>query len=315
MRFRLLTVLVMTIAAAGTYWYTSTSAICPAPLQYRLGTLDGEFNISADVAKQYMSQAELAWEQEANRELFIYDENADFVVDFIFDERQEFADEEASETNVLDTQRQTNEQTLAQVKTLQSEYTNLKTAYEANVASYEERLRTYNQTVSNYNDRGGAPPEEFDSLQNEQRALDREVKELSRTAEELNNLANQINELGERGNALVEAYNREVESYNEKYGFSREFTQGDYQGDRINIYKFSTEKELVAVLTHEFGHALGIGHVEGESSVMYYLLVDAEHPLQLSTEDQQALLEACGDGTGLGVSIRRNIRSLLALFN
>lgn len=315
MRFRFLTGLVIVLAVAGTYWYSSTAAICPAPLHYRLGTHDAEFNISVEAAKEYMTQAELVWEQEVDQELFIYDEDASFVVDFVFDERQEFADEEASETNILDAKRIKNEQTLTQVEALQSEYINLKNTYEANVASYEERLRDYNQTVSNYNDRGGAPAEEFGSLQKEQKALDNEVDELSRTAEELNNLANQINELGARGNDIVEAYNREVSVYNQKYGFSREFTQGDYQGDRINIYKFSTEKELVAVLTHEFGHALGLGHVEGESSVMYYLLVDADHTLQLSVEDKQVLLEACGDGAGFGATVRREIRSLLALFN
>lgn len=305
----------MVVAAAGTYWYSSTAAICPAPLHYRLGTLDTEFNLSADTAKDYLLEAELVWEQEANRELFVYDEDADFVIDFIFDERQEFADGEASETSVLDAQRRKNEETLQQVNSLQTEYNKLKNTYEANAASYEEKLRKYNQTVSNYNDRGGAPADEFEALQNEQRSLDREVRELGKTSEELNNLANQINELGERGNDMVEAYNREVEVYNKKYGFSREFTQGDYQGHKINIYKFSSEQELVAVLTHEFGHALGLGHVEGESSIMYYLLVDPNQALQLSDEDKRVLLETCGDGSDFGSKARQYIRGLLALFN
>lgn len=315
MRFQFLIVLMITIAAAGTYWYTSTASICPAPLSYRLGTLDSEFNISPEVAKEHMLEAESLWEAEAGRDLFVYDEGAQFVVDFVFDERQEFADGEATESHTLDAQRQKNDEVMATVQSLQSDYEELKQSYESKVATYETRLKKYNQTVSNYNDRGGAPSDEYEALQQEQRALDGEVEKLSVLSDELNDLAERINELGQRGNEMVEAYNREVASYNEQYGFSREFTQGDYQGDKINIYKFSSDRELVAVLTHEFGHALGIGHVEGEASIMYYLLVDTSQPLALSVEDRQVLIETCGDGTSLSETVRRYIRTALANFN
>lgn len=315
MRFQFLLVLVLVATAATTYWYNSTASVCPVPLSYRLGTLDSEFNLSSEAAKEHMLQAETIWEEEIGRELFTYNDEADFVVDFVFDERQEFADLEQGETESLDAQRMKNEEVMSQVDTLQTNYNALKDAYEAKVASYEDRLKKYNQTVSNYNDRGGAPGGEYETLQSEKRALDREVTELANASAELNNLANQINELGQRGNDMVEAYNREVQSYNQKYGFSREFTQGDYEGYKINIYKFSSERELSSVLTHEFGHALGIQHVEGESSVMYYLLVDKDSPVQLSAEDKQALLDICGEKEDVQATIRRYIRELLALFN
>lgn len=315
MRSQFLIALLVALLAAGSFWYRSTADICPVPMTYRLGTLSPEFNLNEAEAISFMSQAEAVWEEEAGRDLFIYDEDSDFVVNFVFDERQEFADTEMTETQALDAQRQRNEQVLETVSSLQAEYQKLKENYQAKVASYEERLSAYNQTVQRYNDRGGAPAGEYEALETERRSLDAEVSDLSTMTNELNNLAEQINDLSQRGNELINAYNRQVSSYNAKYGYEREFTQGDYQGDSINIYKFSSDKELLTVMIHEFGHALGIHHVEGESSVMYYLLADVAEPVTLSEEDKQAFVEACGDGTEIGATIKRHIRALLATLN
>lgn len=130
----------------------------------------------------------------------------------------------------------------------------------------------------------------------------------------MDNLADKINELSDRGNQLVELYNKEVADFNSQFGFSREFTQGDYQGDKINIYKFSDEKELENVLAHELGHALSIGHVDDESSVMYYLLEDTGTSPVLSVEDREALFEVCGTGDELDSKIKKMIRGVINNF-
>ena len=315
MRIQFFTALLIVVLLAGTYWYSATANVCPVPLHYRLGNLDSEFNLSPEQAIAYMQEAETVWEQEAKRDLFIYDEDASFTVDFVFDERQEFADNEQSDTSRLDAERAQNNQFFETINELQEQYENLKTEYENKVASYEERLRSYNQTVNQYNDRGGAPASEFEALQREQEELNQEAEGLTRTASELNELANRINELGERGNEMVNEYNRHVSEYNKRYGYEREFTQGDYQGANINIYKFSSESELVAVLTHEFGHALGIGHVEDDTAVMYYLLTHTGETPLLTVDDKEALFETCGTGDEISHVLRRSIRTLIGLFN
>ncbi len=313
MRFRFLSALLITVLIGVSYWYIATATVCPVPLSYRLGTLDDHFGITPEQAKERIAIAEKVWEDEAGRELFNYDESADFTVNFVFDDRQAFADSEMAQSAALDERRAENESLIESTNQLQTEYETLLNAYNDSVANYETRLATYNQTVRRYNDQGGAPQSAYQDLERQKSSLDTEAGNLQVRADEIEDLAQQLNRLQAESKDRVDAYNREVQRYNRQFGYEREFTQGDYVGKGINIYKFSSDAELVSVLTHEFGHALGIGHVEDESSVMYYLLTDESETPTLSEADKTALLEVCGDGTGLAQELRRLIRNTIAL--
>ena len=297
-----------------TIWYTSTAAQCPVPLSYRLGTIDESFSLSAAEAKADIEAATQVWERSVGRDLFVYAESAAFTVNFVFDERQEALNQEESQRQELDATRNQNNAVMEQVETLQSQYQDLTRTYKNNVAQYERDLAAYNADVNTYNDRGGAPPEKFSELESERVRLNRVADDLSVTATQLNTLVSEINQLSERGNQLINDYNEEVGVYNEEYGFAREFTQGDYQGDKINIYTFSDKNELITVLAHEFGHALGINHVETSDSLMYYLMDETNSVTNLSAEDTRAFLAACGVTQTLGQQVRHTIRSLLDKF-
>jgi len=300
--------------ASTTYWYQSTAQECPTPLYYRLGELDASFDLSPEAAKQYVAEAEAYWENITRRDLFVYDDTADFTVNFIFDDRQEFANEEENLQAKLDDQRTESEQIKEVIEGLQEDYDELAAAYETRVSNYESRLSAYNAEVNKYNDRGGAPAEVFSQLEDERTELNQIAESLSNTATELNDFAARINELGERGNRIVEDFNHNVDLYNDRFVTEEEFTQGDYTGSAINIYKFSNDNELMTVLGHELGHALGIGHVDEPGSVMYYLLGDTSRRTPLSESDIEAYYSVCGQTESLEQRARAYIRSLLKLF-
>jgi uncharacterized phage infection (PIP) family protein YhgE len=314
MRFQFLAVLVIALAAAGTFWYRTTQNICPAPVPYHIASIAPEFNLSKEKARSYLSDAEKVWEKETGRELFYNTEDTGVAVNFIFDERQALAESQESQKSTLDTQKAANQELFTTIDGLRTQYEADSKAYQEKVATYEKKLNAYNDKVNGYNDRGGAPSDVFASLEKEKTALSKESNTLNATSDKLNELAKKINELSQKSSQLVDTYNSEVRQYNDEFGFSREFTQGDYQDKVINIYKFSTDNEVRKVLAHELGHSLGLDHVEGDSSIMYYLLKDTSSAPSLSSEDIAAFTALCGTGTEFSFKARFAIRSFLAKF-
>jgi hypothetical protein len=315
MRISYFFALVVTILGAFTYWYQTTAADCPVPISYRIGEIDPAFGLKQEQVLAYVSQAEDLWESQVQRELFTYDENAKLSIQFIYDDRQADANSEVAQRGDLDEQKEKSESVRIAIEELQTKYDKLSVSHNDQVAAYEAKLNDYNAEVNKYNDRGGAPEEVFERLEKERNELSAKAEELNRISEELKTIAGKINELADQGNALVENYNDEVAKYNQEFGFAREFTQGDYQGERIHVYKFSSDEELVTVLAHEFGHALGLGHVEDTSSLMYYLLENTDEAPTLSSLDLASYEAVCGYAESFTQKVRRMIREVLATIN
>jgi len=311
MRATLIFSLIFTIVFGTSYWYVSTANICPVPISYRLGDMDTRFSITEEEALNVLADAEAVWENAVDRNLFTYDETASFALNFIYDERQQLASTEEEWRISLDRKEVESREILERVKVATDEYEGLQVSYEQDRNSYENRLNDYNQKVESVNLEGGASPEVYADLQKEQKDLATDLATLLNQEKELGNRIIIINEQGDKGNRLIERYNEEVLQYNEIYGNIDIYTQGDFQRDRINIYKFSGTNELTRVIAHEFGHALGLGHVDGESSMMYYLMTEQSGPSRLSIEDKEVFLSVCGDGTGFSHTVRQIIRQIL----
>ena len=312
MRSSYVVMLCITLFGSGVYFYTAYVPTCNVPMTYRLGSLDARFNLTPGLARAYLAEAEQVWEKAAGHNVFDYDESSAFPVNFIFDDRQERTIAEEAQRQSLDQKESTSASIASEYKTLSAKYATLKTAYEKAKSDYEARLDSFNAKVADYNASGGAPEDAFAALKAEEKALAATADALQNNATELATLAKNINTLSEQGNRLIAQYNAGVAEYNTHFGGANEFTQGDYQGKNINIYKFSTHEELVRVLTHEFGHALGLGHVEGTTSIMYYLMEKQPQFPVLSTEDRTALNTVCNDRTALINSLYRPIHTLLA---
>jgi len=314
MRFSFLLALILTLSLAGVQWYQSTRYICPVPINYRLGVIDESFSITEAEAKDYIEQASEVWEGISDRDLFVYNDEADFTINFVFDERQETANQQTADRERLDNIAIQNDEFRLQIDRLQTSFENQNTEFKVLKANYDERLVAYNNAVRQANDRGGATPAAFEVLEEERAVLEAESNQLRTSSGELNQLAQQLNQLSTEGNRLVDLYNLEVQKYNNLYGEAHEFTQGDYRGGEINIYKFSDEIELINVLAHEFGHALGIDHVEEPGALMYYLLNDELDQKPVLTEIDIAAFQTECSNQGVGADIRGFIRETLTRF-
>jgi len=299
-----------TLGTSGYYFFNFYTPICNTPFTYRLGEFDVRFNISRDEAKQALQTAEAVWETPAGRNLFTYDETSTFPVNFIFDDRQERTLAEEAQRTALDTKEATSADVSLAYTALTKKYAELEATYKVKVAEYEKKLDSFNDTVDTYNANGGATEADLAKLEVTKKGLKRDEGELNRQSKVLATTVAEINALSDQGNRIIEQYNQSVQTYNKNFGHGGEFTQGDYQGKSITIYKFSDVIELTTVLAHEFGHALGIAHVEGSSSIMYYLLEEQPTDLRLSPEDMAAFAAVCTKKSGLVGVIEQFIKTI-----
>jgi hypothetical protein len=289
--------LLITILFGGGYFYYIAEAVCPVPISYTLGDIDERFNITREEARLSLSEAESVWEDATGRNLFTYEEDGKLTIHFVFDDRQQFINAEGEFKEKLDATENISDAIKDTYANLVEEYTDLKMTYETKVASYEQKLAVYNAEVERYNNQGGAPSDVYESLSEQKRVLNREQASLNELSSSLNELVREINNIGEKGNSLINTYNQGVGVYNETFGESREFTQGDYTGEEINIYTFEDSEELKLVLVHELGHALSLEHVDGEESIMHYLLGGQPESSMLSEYDLAEFDRVCGDKT------------------
>lgn len=288
-------VLIAVVLFGGGYFYYIAQAVCPVPLSYSVGEIDERFNLSKDEIRVVISEAESMWEDATGRNLFSYEEEGDLVVDFVFDDRQQFINEEGSLKNKLDATENISEAIKTTYAQLVEQYNELRMSYETKVQQYEKKLNVYNAEVEKYNKQGGAPEDVYESLSEQKKALDVQLTSLNVLSGQLDALVKEINNIGEKGNSLVNTYNKGVNIYNQTYGEPHEFTQGDYTDGNIKIYTFEDRQELKLVLVHELGHALTLNHVEGEESIMYYMIGEQRFDEGLSTGDLEEFDRVCGE--------------------
>jgi len=267
---------------------------CATPTEYSIGTFDSRFGISQESFLKEASAAETLWESALGRELFRYTPGAAFKMNLIFDERQEQTIEAQKLEDSLAKTENTQETLDQKQKKLLAQYTAAGREYERALSDFKKHLDAYNADVQKWNKQGGAPPEEYDNLQKVGKALEKEQKELEAKRQEVNRLAKDVNAFSAQKVAVVDQYNNQVEQYVNRYGEPGEFDQGEYVGQEINIYQYDDLPHLQAVLTHEFGHALGLVHGSDPRSVMFHLMKDQKlNPLTLSAEDKAMLSKQC----------------------
>jgi len=292
---RLLSALLVVALVVGTgYWYHRANSRCPIPLAYAIGDIDARFELTEEEARVIVSEVESRWEDRTGRNLFTYEADAAFTINFVYDERQQLTEVEHTLREVLDRTETVSSSIRTEYEELLAEYEKLRGRYAEQVEAYENRLAVHNGEVAYWNNEGGAPPDIFERLNKDERRLAGEHTALEELAAEINWLVDEVNRLGTEGNETVREYNDRVREYNSRFHHEREFTQGDYHDGRINIYQFADLEELRLVLAHEFGHAISLDHVDDENAIMYYLMRGQDSALTFTDADFAEFARVCG---------------------
>lgn len=240
---------------------------CTTPIRWRLGTVDPRFGVSEAQLRRAVEEAIAVWESEAGRWLFRHDTAGTMLVELVHDERQQAYDR-----------------------------------FKAREAELE-RLR-----------------EEVDRRQTRLDAALRRVRSDSAAFERSRreSTAARYRESIDRFNAAIHAFNGAVDRYNDAVRAAGRdtgvaVTVGSMERSeltrngrtaalrrRVTLAYAGSHEETVLILTHELGHALGIGHVALEGAVMAerYRHTELAYPVRLQPEDRAALDALCAEPAG-----------------
>lgn len=261
--------------------------LCQIPVSWRIGTLDPAFNLDLDQAEQAAHAAAMQWNAAFGTELFRYDSIDGFPINFAYDERQQQLLQQALlqrnieryDSNIasrLNTLRQQNQR----LQQRQQAFAELNQQYAADIATFESRVQQ-----ASSRDRS-ALQQQQQQLQQRQQQLQQQADALNAEQEQLLREQRYLNDTVADRNALLpgqeeSAVTPEV-GLMQIRGRSREMT----------IFAYKTLNDLQLTMAHEFGHALGVGHTDGENDVMHFAITQQQS--RLTAADIQALKTQCG---------------------
>ncbi len=271
--------------------YKPNISPCTTTMGYRLGTFDTHFGIKEELFKEELNKAATLWGDQLGKTLFTYSTTGPLTINLIYDERQARTDD----INNLALEIQNSKNTASSLK---NTYEAEKVIYLGDAEqltkdndAFKIRYDAYISKVAMYNSQGGAPEDQYILMTKELATLKEESRLLLLRRDNLTTYMEAINAKVTRYNQLVVYINSLITKSN-TLGANK-FTEGRFtpNTNTIDIYQYSDIVKLRRVITHEFGHVLGINHTENIYSIMY--AVNSATTTELSSEDIQALFDVC----------------------
>lgn len=267
---------------------------CDRPLGYSTGSVDPKFGYSDEKFITASKEAAAIWNKAIGKQLLAYEAGATLSVNLVYDERQSLL------SSIQDLEGDVSRDKESVDKEAE--------AFDVRVSEFEKKVEKLNEEIENWNKQGGAPPVEYERLSSEQSTMGQEAAKLNEEAKKFNKKVGGYN-------TEVKNLNKQISNFNEALHDKPE--GGLYMGDsnRIEVYLASDRNELVRILAHEMGHAMGIGHVADPNSIMYPLSLTAQ---KLTKDDISALNDICRGEKNWKILTNRfqnNIQYLLAKYS
>ena len=269
------------------------------PLHWRVAAIDPRFGVTSDQVREAVEKAAHTWEKAAHKELFEYDPTAGFPVQLIYDRRQEIIDGQKAAKVELDAADRDLKAAKKQSKSTEQEFLAGKERVRAMQRQLDEAIASYNHRVGSWNSGGGAPDDAANELEQERQGLEVAQNKVASAEDDLRELRKEAVDAIDRYNVLVEQYNAKAVKLNAKFHTAGTAVIGECRRagpnvDSVTIYAFKDTNHLAILLAHELGHAIGVEHVPGDTSIMSAVEKGKRYPtsLELTAKDVAALKKA-----------------------
>ena len=276
-------------------------------MPWRLGELDPRFGLDAGRAEEAIRTAAALWSDAAGRPLFRHEPDG-IPVHFTWDDRQARVVDRAERMGRLDPRMQELAARQAELDARGDRIAEEGLALEADARAWSERRARHNDEVRRWNSRGGAPTEVAETLNRAQDELEAVRRDLERRRDRFDASQAEFRREVERLRQDIDAHNRDVDAFDREYGSGGMVESGRYTartrggrvvGGEIQVYRFDGPDDLVLVLAHELGHALGLGHTPGAGGVMSEVSHRSGPPRVapvLQAGERELLAGLCGEG-------------------
>jgi hypothetical protein len=268
---------------------------CEEPLTYRIGKIDEKFGLSTKEISDIAVTAVSLWGKAVSRKLFQASPTGEIEINFVYDYRQEATDKLKTLSYNIDNTKSSYDDLNARLESHKKEFDQKSAALSDEFNSYNARMAAFNRAAATM-PKGGFPEQVYKRFMAEKNELQSIQSHLQAQQEEMKGLVDTINKLVVVINEIATNLNLNVVHYQDTVApVAKEFNEGVYLAEKgkktITVYQFNDRNRLIRVLAHEFGHALGLEHIDKPNALMYR--VNQSDSIELDQADIALLKDRC----------------------
>lgn len=285
--------------------------LCRPWVSWHIADIDPRFGLTHDDVAKAAEQASSLWNHAAQRQLFQHVEQQGIAISLSYDHRQRFFEDTQLLYQQIESIREEVEERDQALLVSRANFEALADDIDAVNSDIRALSEEANALIEQHGNRRGQVPrrivQQIDGLRTTVTQLNQRVQDKieqyyalqevhNEQVAERNVLAQQHRDLASQLNAQISRQQGATDVGEHGIYIRNHRGRVAVREEVIDVYQVRSWQGLVTILAHEFGHAIGIGHVSESNAIMSARMetqfVDG-FPEQLHQADRDALYAVC----------------------